>query len=157
MYLRAVSVFASSILATGLVAGCGPSVASLRADGSCLTWVEGPFANYVARVDDQQAIMRTALGERPAAYFVSPTEIDIPSLFGAQRAGSYDGGQLTIHTVLGDHGPYSMLGETNQIPGGLTGLTVDHNGHCRPPQIALGSVSLFFAIAAQAARAGSHH
>src|SRR5436305_8760209 len=94
---------------TTSVLGCGPSVASLRADGSCQTWVEGPFGNYVARVDGNRAILRTGLGERPSAYFASATEIDVPSIFGAQQMGRYEGGQLTIHTIFGDHGPYSML------------------------------------------------
>ena len=157
MFLRVVLAFASSMLVAALAAGCGPSVVNLRADASCQTWVEGPFANYVARVDDNRAILRTGLGERPSAYFASATEIDMPSLFGPHQAGSYQGGQLTIHTILGDHGPYSMLGPTSQIPGGLGDLTVDHNEHCRPPQVALGSVSLFFAIASDAARSARHH
>jgi hypothetical protein len=139
-----------------LAAGCGPTVAELRSDGACQTWVEGVAQNWVARVDGNQAVLRAALGERPGAFFVHATEIYVPSAFGPQRMGSYQNGALMLHTALGDDGPYSMLGERASIARSAFGeLVVDHNEHCRPPQIALGSVTLFLAYAAS--QSSVHH
>jgi hypothetical protein len=55
-----------------------------------------------------------------------------------------------------ENGEGTVRGPTLEIPGGLTKLTVEHNQACQPADVAIGAVSVFWAIQGANQQAATH-
>ena len=112
--------------------GCAtmPTVETMQLDRRCHVWLRNLFGANSVRVEGGVAYSPSLFGEQPGAYYSSPTEIAMPSLFGGQDLATYANRELSFHSLFGDLPPIVFYADTAELKQLFGSIVFEFNHAC---------------------------